>query len=66
MHVSAAWRVDPLVRIFFEFGQTMLAAEVVSLTIVLVLPGSVFWFHGHSANWISGHADLLLSFSQPS
>ncbi len=49
--------------IFFEFRHAVLAAEVVSLTVVLMLPGSIVWVHGHAAYGVGGHVDLLCSFS---
>ena len=70
--VCSAWRrcramsavfvllLEPLLRIFFEFRQAVLAAEVVSLTVVLMFAGSAPWIHGHAADWVGSHVDLFL------
>src|SRR5918995_794717 len=43
-------RMQPLLRIFFEFLCAMMAAKIVSLPLVLVLCRRAPWIHRHATN----------------
>ena len=59
-----AGRFHVLRRVFAELVDAVLAAKIISLPVVLVLPGSVVGIHGHAADGVGGHASLVswLSF----
>jgi hypothetical protein len=51
--VSHWGRFQEFVRVFFEFRQTVLAAEVISLPLVGATSSRLLRLYNHAADWIS-------------
>jgi len=52
-------RLEEFLGIFFEFRQAVMAAEIVGLPVVLVLPRSRARLDGHAADWIDHLTPLV-------
>ena len=54
-------RFDIPFGILDECFYTVLATKIIGLPVVFMLPGGILWIHGHAADWVGGHADLLVA-----